>query len=393
MLLILRLLKCSLKTELKNFHKDVFGLDKVVNWVSASALCKARQKIHFQLFADLSGEIVRQFYHNTSCRRWFHYRLMAVDGTEINLPASDELRDTFGHHHTNSIGTEIPQARVSFLYDVLNKLTVDAQMESFRTGEQQMLMSHLKYLGEKDLLTADANYGHFWVFKQIIGVKADFCIRMNHSSNFVKQFLASGKKDSVLLWEPSPKTIENCAQHQVDVNPLTIRLVRVELPNGKTEVLAVSLTDQDQYTYDNIIELYNQRWDVEESFKKFMQRLLIEFFSSIKENGVRQDFYANIFMMNVVATLAEPVIDEVARKGKRSKHIHQVNWTSALGDIRPRLVLFFLRGVDECHRIIKSIWASLKLNTCPVRPDRIFPRDKRKKGSRKKALINYKPSF
>ena len=129
-LIILQLLKSSVKTELKSFYTCVFRVDEVVNWVTDGAFCKARQKIKHRIFIDLYKFIVRFFYANIGGNLWFHFRLLAVDGSELNLPSSKELLERFGHHHTNSIGTKIPQARVSFLCDVLNFITIDAQIES-----------------------------------------------------------------------------------------------------------------------------------------------------------------------------------------------------------------------------------------------------------------------
>lgn len=392
-MLILQLLKSSVKTELKSFYTTIFKVDEVVNWVSDAAFCKARQKIKHQLFIDLYKFIARFFYAHIGGKCWFHFRLLAVDGSELNLPSSNELLKKFGCHHTNSIGTKIPQARVSFLCDVLNFITIDAQIESFKVGEQHMFKSHLNYIGKGDLLTADANYGYFTILKAIKKRKSDFCIRMSKSSGFVKEFLASGKKDIVLEWVPSPKTTRTCKKHKVDLAPFKVRLVRIDLSEKETEVLALSLLDQNKYSYDCIKELYDKRWGVEEEIKKFMQRLMIEFFSSIKENGVLQDFYANIFMLNLVSFLAEPVREQIHKSSESCKFRQQINWTSALGDVRKRLVLLFLRSVDKIDSIIKSMWESFKINTDAIKPGRKFPRDKRKKGSRRKAFINYKPAW
>ena len=266
-------------------------------------------------------------------------------------------------------------------------------MESFKVGEQHMFETHLNYIGKRDLLTADANYGHFRILKAIKKRKADFCIRMSQSSNFVKEFLASGENDIVLEWKPSPKTIENCKKHKVNPTPFKVRLVRINLSENETEVLALSLLDQNKYSYNCIKELYDKRWGVEEEIKKFMQRLMIEFFSSLKENGVLQDFYANIFMLNLVSFLAEPVKEQIHKSSEHCKFRQQINWTSALGDVRERLVLLFLRSVDKIDSIIKSMWESFKINTDAIKRGRKFPRDKRKKGSRRKAFINYKPAW
>jgi len=389
-LLILQLLKSSVKTELKSFYTTVFKVDEVVNWVSEGAFCRARQKIKYQLFIELYKFISRFFYANIGGERWFHFRLLATDGSALNLPSSKELLREYGCHHTNSIGTKIPQARVSFLCDVLNKMTLDAQIESFRVSEQHMFESHLSCIGKADLLTADANYGHFRIFKAIMETKADFCIRMNHSSTFVQDFLKSGEKDVVCTWDPSAKTIENCKKHNVDLRPIKVRLVRIELSAKVTEVLVLSLLDQDKYDYECIKKLYDRRWGVEEEIKKFMQRLLIELFSSIKGNGILQDFYANVFMLNLVSFLAEPTKEEIYQASGHCKYRQQINWTGALTDVRERVVLLFLRGIDKIDSILRSMWEAFKANTDAIIPGRKYPRDKRKKGSRQKGSIQYK---
>lgn len=392
-LLILQLLKSSLRTELKRFHKTIFNGDQVVNWVSPSAFCQARQKVKHTLFIDLYKFINRFFYHHIGGKRWYHFRLLSVDGSEINLPSSKELLKYFGCHHTNSIGTKIPQARISFLCDIKNRLTIDAQIESFRVGEQTMFEKHLDSIEKNDLITADANYGHFRILKMILLRKADFCIRLGQSTRFMQDFLNSGEYDKVLIWEPSTKTIENCKKHNVDSKPIRIRLVRIDLPSGETEVLGVSLTDQQKYHYDSLKDLYNERWGVEEEIKKYIQRLIIEFFSSIKTNGVLQDFYANIFVLNLVGFIAEPVHKQIENDSKvnNRKYKHQINWSSALGDVKNRTVLFFIRSLEEVESIIISIQESFRINIEAVRKGRKYPRDKRKKGSRQKAFMQYKP--
>ncbi len=391
-LLILRLLKSSLKTELKSFYEQVFKEDKVVNWVSDAALCKARQKIKYGLFEVLSKEVSGSFYDINKGDLWKGCRLLGVDGSEINLPSSAGLIRDFGEHHVNSVGTEIPQARVSFLTDVLNKVTLDASIKSFKVSEQAMLDEHLPYVNSNDLLTADANYGHFRILKKVAATGANYCFRVNKCSAFIKDFLASGKKDMILNWEPSKKTIENCRKNGVDETPMQVRVVRIELEH-ETEVLVTSLTDQQKYSYQDISKLYNMRWGTEEVFKKFMQRLMIEFFSSIKTNGVLQDFYANVFMLNAVSLLSYQSNKQVFENSKALKYRRCINWTSALGDVRQSLVLLFLRGVKHVEDILLSIFDSFRYNTEAIKPGRKFKRDKRKKGARKKAFICYKPAW
>ena len=393
MLLILQLLKSSLSTELKRYHKTLFHSDLVVNWVSSSAFSQARTKIKYDFFIELNKFFLRFFYKSTGFQTWYHFRLLAVDGSELNLPPSQELKDKYGIHHTNSIGTEIPNARVSFLFDVKKHITLDAQIESFRISEQAMFEEHLLSIGKRDLLTADANYGHFRILKSVINRKADYCIRFSKSSAFVKDFIKSGEKDKVLIWYPSVRTQKNCKDNNVDSEPLKVRLLRIDLSDTITEILITSLIDDKKYNYDVIRDLYDQRWGAEEEIKKYMQRLLIEFFSSTKVNGVLQDFHANVFVLNLVGFLAEPIYQKIDKDDKENgrKYKYQTNWTSAISDIRERTILLFIREVAQVEAIIQSIQESFRKIIEPIRLGRKFPRDKRKKGSRQKAFMNYKP--
>jgi len=256
-----------------------------------------------------------------------------------------------------------------------------------------MFEDQLKVLSIGDLLTADKNYGYFNIIKSILKTKSDYCIRLSQSTSFIKEFIKSGKKDEIVEWFPSKSSINTCKKHNIDIKPIKIRLVRIDLSDNEIEILGTSLLNQSFYKYKDIIDLYNQRWVVEEEIKKYMQRLMLECFSSIKDNGILQDFYANIFMQNLVSFISNPTNEEIKEQSKTNKFTRQINWTSALSDVRSRFILLVLRDFNTVHMILESIWESLKINTEAIRPKRKFARDKRKKGSRCKYYMQYKPAW
>ena len=93
-----------------------------------------------------------------------------------------------------------------------------------------------------------------------------------------------------------------------------------------------------------------------------------------------QDFYANIFMLNLVSFLAEPALDSICDSSKDCKYRQQINWASAIGDVRERLVLLFLRGAAKIDSIIKSMWGSFKANTDAIKPWGEVPARQKEKG-------------
>lgn len=105
------------------------------NKVSKQAFSKARQKIEsnalkhlFSLTTDID-----RFYNDI--KTWRGYRILAIDGTLIQLPNTPENKDYFGSS-LNQFGG-VAQARSSALYDVLNDLIIDVLFENRGIGENR----------------------------------------------------------------------------------------------------------------------------------------------------------------------------------------------------------------------------------------------------------------
>lgn len=135
-------------------------------------------------------------------------------------------------------------------------MTIDAQIDSFKISEQEFLERQLPFVKITDLLTADSNYAHLRILNVLVERKINYCMRINKSSNFIKNFLASGEKDAILTWCPSQKTKENCRKHNVSIEPLTVRLIRIDLSDNETEVLITSLLSEEDYSYEVMGDLY-----------------------------------------------------------------------------------------------------------------------------------------
>jgi hypothetical protein len=91
----------------------------------------------------------------------------------------------------------------------------------------------------------------------------NFCARMTSHWKIVKDFLKSDLKEQVVNLTPAASVAKECIDMGLDKAPITMRLLRIELLSGETEVLATTLTDLTRYHYDLFAELYHQRWFVE----------------------------------------------------------------------------------------------------------------------------------
>ena len=90
-------------------------------------------------------------------------RLVAADGSMSELPDTEEVGAHFGVWHPAAGGT-CPKARVSQMFDVMNKVTLDAIIVPKENGER---VAHFEHLKAGDLVLLDRGYPAFWLFALI----------------------------------------------------------------------------------------------------------------------------------------------------------------------------------------------------------------------------------
>ena len=169
-------------------------------------------------------------------------------------------------------------------------------------------------------------------------------------------------------------SIRNCKEMGLDLEPIKVRLIRIELPSGETEILVTSLLDQEKFEHDVFAELYHLRWPVEEDYKIMKCRIQVENFSGKTVRSVYQDFHAKIFSKNLTMMIANSVEPLVEKNTASRKYKYQVNFTQALSAIKNVIVLLILRPGDKIHSIIADLQAVILRCVDAIRPGRSYKR-------------------
>lgn len=136
-----------------------------------------------------------------------------------------------------------------------------------------------------------------------------------NQSLIVKGFIKSQKKEAVVTFYPNKSSIQTCKEKGLSASPISLRLVRIELPN-EVEVLITNLTDASKYDVSIFKSLYRMRWVVEENYKRLKQWTDIENFSGKSALSVMQDFYAKIVSTNLTALMVMSSQKIVTKKQK-----------------------------------------------------------------------------
>ena len=172
-------MQSSIQRELDRFFKAYNGNLLVEQFVSQSAFSQARLKIDPKAFEELRRDASLPFYSNYRVKKWFGFRLIAVDGSSAVLPKNPQTINEFGMQTTDADKKSVVLARISKAYDVLNKLTIDARLTTPRTGERTLASGHLSYCGKGDIMLYDRVYPSFELFRDTLASEAHFCARVS----------------------------------------------------------------------------------------------------------------------------------------------------------------------------------------------------------------------
>ena len=382
-------LQKAIQRELSLFV-DAISLDGgSIPEVSKVAFCKARKKLKPEAFIELSEVILEEYYKSSEYTKWKGYRLLGVDGSTVELPNSEEIQEHFGVFKTRNDGKVTCMGRTEMIYDTLNHMTIQGKLSSIEKSETEILWEMLSEFkpGRNDLMIFDRYYASQLLFLYLNHRKINFCFRMKKDWwKIVEEFNKTGLDSQVIDIELPLKYDEKANELGIRNKKIKVRLVKIELETGETEILLTSLLNSTKYSNEDLSDLYSKRWPIEESYKTFKHKVCIENFTGKSLKSVQQDFFIKIFIMNLTAAAINPINDALKKKSSKVKYDKQVNVIEAIATFKRAVVSFFL--MKKIKSGLKRLFDRFSRILEPIRPDRKFERNKQPK---RKYHMNYKP--
>lgn len=392
----------------KSLQVELFTFGKLTSLpiVTKQAFSQARKKISSEVFKDLNNELIFEFYSNNKIKTWNGFVVYAADGTTLQLPDNEEIRKKYGvsTNHTESVMT---MGRANHIYDVLNGITVAAELTSFHVSEKESLYSLLNDLKkikekcnqEKILLLLDRGYPCYVLFFLCLFLGIDFVARCKKDfSTIIKKILKSGKKDLIVknLWKNlNWRHRRDLKKLGIDIDELktmTLRVLVLDLKNGEKEILITSLINQKEYKYDCFLGLYFMRWGIEENYKFYKIRIEIENFSGFSVQAIEQDFYATILSSNIRSLIANEAHDMLEEnKNPDRQYEYKINKNVSMGALKDEIFEILFNPRASVKRFCERIKKRMILAAVSIRPGREYKRNK--KNSDRKYHVNQRRCF
>lgn len=349
LIVIIIIFKSSIQRELDRFFKVVKNDDFNIREVTKGALSQARAKLNPWAFKRLNEVACNTFYERVEYYIWYGLRVLAVDGSRLVLPNHPSVVKEFGQH---SFGPKADSPRslamASMLYDVLNQITIDAEIAPYSSSERDLLMKHIDKTKAGDILLLDRGYPCVWLLFLLKARGVEFCVRMKEDWWLtVKEFTESTDKERIVTFSLPKKDRKKLADYpEIMDQRITCRLIKIELETGEKEILCTSLTDMEKYEYVEFDSLYHYRWNEEEAYKLLKSRIELENFSGKTAIAVKQDFFAKVFLMTLCAAYAHPIEEKVTNEYKADKervHDQKINRTNALSMTQDILISVMIK--------------------------------------------------
>jgi hypothetical protein len=384
MLFILQKTVKSLQSHLDEFLEELAG-GGLFEALTPGALTHARAKLKHTAFVELNQQSVLPAIYGAEAKAeiqsWHGHRLVGVDSSLARLTNSAELREQFRvvevSNQLGSSGVGYPEARMSVIYDLLNRVGLDGRLEPSRLGEVDLAIEQLARAKPGDVLINDRGFTGFVYLAWHRKLGLDYIARCSTTSFCAAQDLfrkdRGGCSIRVKLMAPAAQRAE--LQRLGLPTELIVRFVSLRLPTGELEVLATSLLDEVEYPTEEFLTVYHWRWNHETFYGVMKGRLDLENFSGQTAEAVRQDFHAALLLCNLETVLTAESAVKLAEASAEDKHPKQVNRAVAFHALKDQMLalLYSDTPVEQVVAKLQRLFLG-----CPVsvRPNRKPPRRK-----------------
>ena len=355
--------KTTLQTRLNLFFEEIKEGDPI----SQQAFSKLRMNFDHSPFEKMVRIPVKEEYSGRyELPLWYGYHVFAVDGSKLQLPRVDALREEFG---VLGRGGTCPCAGISVLFDVLHGWALDPAITGADMNERAECEKHIDFLRrelghiiENSIIVLDRGYPSLELLKTLQDSGVKYLARCN--SQFLSEInnAPMGNSDAVLK------------------NGVSVRVFKFELTSGEIEILVTNLFELPESLFP---DLYALRWGIEVAYFRLKEQICVEKFSGKTPNSIRQDFWASMVLLNTVAVFQREADEAVLQRqeNKTVKHKNRARTSGIIVTLRDRFIFAVLCGKPKFTQMeMKRVITSMAREVSPVRLGRSYPR-------------NFKPAF
>lgn len=351
-------------------------------YVSKGALCQARYRLGARPLVALFKRVCSKPLAEPETvpdAFLFGLRLMAIDGTVLDLPDTPENVRVFGKHNSPRGTSAWPQARVVGISECATHAVCEAGVWPHDFDERAAAQRLLRGVGEGVLLLWDRGLHSF---EMVQGALARGCELLGRLPRTVKPGppVATLSDGTQLVWvRPSNYGRRKKRREQVLVRLIRYTLEDPNRPGHHIEHrLITSLVDPERAGAKELVVAYHSRWEFELTIDeiKSHQRVPKTPVRSKKAVGVVQEIYGLLIAHYVVRA----VMVEAAKKAELAPR--RLSFTNTLRLIREMIPEAQRTAKADHPRLYRGLLEEVAARPLAPRANRCNPRVVKRKMSK-----------
>ena len=357
---------------------------------TASALSQRRAQIPPEVFRA----VFTNFNSTCADNEFFcGYRLLAVDGTAVNLPRNPKAPSFV---QNDGIPKGVNQLHVTPLYNILSRtfddLVIQPEPKKDEIGALVDMLERNTFT-QKTLIIADRGFESYNLIAHCLEKEnADFLIRVRQNYSAMREVAKlpmmeldctirptitttqtkEDKKNGYVFLQVPKKSKAGSKTRRgrwdfPSPYPMRFRICRFMLDNGEFETVATSLPRS--FSLDDIRELYHLRWGIETSFRDLKYTLGLVNLHGKSDAFAEQEIYASLTAFNFASRVCNEV---VVRQPKNGVYAYKVNFKMA--------VMLCKEHLRTPNTDGETLLKEIARYTVPIRPNRQDERNLKVKG-------------
>jgi hypothetical protein len=350
------------------------------------AYCQARKRLPEEFFSNVARQTGRAL--ETGVDRQWHWkqrRVYVFDGSTVSMPDTLENQRAYPQPVVQKPGLGFPLARIAAVFSLSCGAVLDVGICRY-AGKGQSELGMLRTLWNMflpgDIFLADrlmCAWTEMVMLKQR-GVDC-VCRFTSHRKADFRRGKRLGKGDHIVTWlkPPKPRSIDRETYNALPES-LVIRecRVRVEQPGFriKTLIVATTLLDADEFTKDDLAQLYRARWNAELDLRSLKQTLQMDVLRCKTPELVRKELWTHVLAYNLIRTI---MAQAATKHGIEPRSISFKGTVQTLEAFQPVIALQGQHDLEFRMHLYRQLLDAIAIHRVADRPDRYEPRRKKRR--------------
>jgi hypothetical protein len=345
------------------------------------AYCQARKRLQERFFSIVAFLVGRKLDASVDSEwLWKGRRVHLFDGSTVSMPDTPENRKEYPLTYNQKPGTGFPVARIGAIISLscgaILKLGI-CRYAGKGQSELGMLRKLWGVLRRGDVLVGDRLMCAWteMVMLQQRGVDCVFRLTSHRTADF-RRGKRLGKDDHIVKWmKPTkPRSID---RKTYDALPefLLVRecRIRIERPGFRVRclVIATTLLNADEYTKDDLAQIYRARWNEELDLRSIKITMQMDLLRCKTPELVRKEIWTHVLAYNLIRTI---MAQTASQEGIAPRSISFKATLQVLEAFQPVISQQAHRGLEHLKSLYQQMLRAIARHRVGDRPDRFEPR-------------------